>query len=393
MDASRLATLLGPPPDDPVPVDWHAVESWLGLRLPADYKVLATAYGPLDIGDHLWLHTPCAQDGRFDYGTWLRTTHRQCRIASRDAPPNDPPPFHPAPGGLLAFGMTRSGSHLFWDTGACADPDRWPVVLFHEDAADRRVNPWQGYGTGLFDTLATALRTGLPLPGGGTLGPLPPTARRTAFLPGPAPWRPPVPAVEAVPVERRRAAVTEGSGLAALRLLTPPPAQPYLGAGAWPALFAQLGTRLPIDYIALLERYGAGCWMGWLRFLTPLRPPDAGFVRHIARTLSAYRTLRDAAPGCFPLPLWPAPGGFLPCANTIDGDQLGWLTRGAPDDWPVIVWPRHAGQGPPLPGTLTDVLLAWLRGQLSTEGLPGLDRDDDPLEFAVFEPSSDDGYW
>ncbi|ONK11504.1 SMI1/KNR4 family protein [Streptomyces sp. MP131-18] len=399
MDASRshgpdrLSALLGPPAAAPVPVDWPAVESWLRLRLPADYKALAAAYGPLDIGDCLWLHTPCVQAGHFDWGTWLRTTHRHCRISSRDAPPNEPPPFHPAPGGLLAFGMTRSSSHLFWDTAACADPDRWPVVLFHQDAVYRGINPWRSYGTPLLDFLDGVLATGMPLPGGGTLGPLPPTARRTAFLPGAVPWVPPAPGAEPVPAARRRAALREGSGLDALRLLTPPPRVPRLGPGDWPALFDRLGTRLPADYLALMSRYGAGCWMGWLRFLTPLRTGEDGFVRHVAQTLNGYRTLREHDPQGHRLPLWPAAGGFLPFANSIDGDQFGWLTEGDPDGWPLTVWPRHADQGPPLPGTLTEVLLAWLRGTLSAEGLPGLDRDDDPLEYATFEPWTDASYW
>jgi hypothetical protein len=42
----------------PVPVDWEAVESWLGVRLPADYKALAAEHGPPDIGGFIWLHAP-----------------------------------------------------------------------------------------------------------------------------------------------------------------------------------------------------------------------------------------------------------------------------------------------------------------------------------------------
>lgn len=64
---------IGAPPCYPrdlfaVPVDWAAVESWLGTSLPADYKAIAAAYGPLDIGAWLWLHMPCANRGWFDDG-------------------------------------------------------------------------------------------------------------------------------------------------------------------------------------------------------------------------------------------------------------------------------------------------------------------------------------
>jgi hypothetical protein len=52
---SRFAALFGPPSPAaaPVPVDWDEVESWLGLRLPADYKAVVSAYGPLDIGEFI----------------------------------------------------------------------------------------------------------------------------------------------------------------------------------------------------------------------------------------------------------------------------------------------------------------------------------------------------
>jgi hypothetical protein len=244
----------------------------------------------------------------------------------------------------------------------------------------------------LLDTLSAAVSTGLPLPGGGRLGPLPATARRTAFLNDAGPWSPPAPRPEVVPEAQRRAALTEGTGLEALSLLVPPPEAPYLGDGTWEELFDELGTRLPAEYVALMDRYGAGCWSQWLRFVTPLRINGRGFAHHAAQVLDGYRSLRADFPEYHPLPVWPEPGGFLPFANSIDGDQLGWLTEGDPDKWLLIVSPRHADQGLSLPSNLTDTLLEWLRGRFATEGLPGLDKLDDPLEFIDFEPWDDEAY-
>jgi hypothetical protein len=67
---------------------------------------------------------------------------------------------------------------------------------------------------------------------------------------------------------------------------------------------------------------------------------------------------------------------------------LCWLAEGAtPDDWPLIVVPRHADQGPPLGAGLTGTLLDWLRGRFATEGLPRLGRPhEDPLDYIEFEP-------
>ncbi|MEU7316344.1 hypothetical protein [Streptomyces sp. NPDC007083] len=399
-----------PSPPAPVPVDWPAVESWLGLRLPRDYKELVTTYGPLDLGAYVWVHAPCVQQDGFDYADWLHDTHRQTRISARGTGTEGPPLFHPAPGGLLAWGATRGGGVLLWDTSASEDPDAWPVVLFDwnvypspDPDATSESRPWYRLGGTATETLTALLTTGIPMDGGGQFGPLPGTAQRTAYLPEAARWTPPPPKAEHDPA--RRAALSEGSGLAALTALVPPPEQPYLGdaAGAgWEPLFAELGTRLPHEYVTLLDTYGAGCWSEWLRFHTPLRragvaaDPEAGggFGWHVQQVNDAYRSLKENWPEEFPLAVWPEPGGFLPFANSIDGDALGWLTEGAdPDRWPLLVWPRHARQGPALEGSLTDVLLSWLRGAFAAPGFAELDEDDDPLDFAKFEPWTAAAYW
>lgn len=380
-----LVDLLGPEAPGPVPVDWGGVESWLGVTLPADYKALASSYGPLDIGDFVWMHTPCVQEGRFDYGSWLKSTHRSCRIASRGAPSHAPPVFWPEPGGLLAFGDTRATSCLFWDTSASDDPEAWPVVIFHKDAVYRGVNPWHGYGMPLAETLTRLIRTGLPLPGGGTLGPLPATMRRTAFLMEARPWTPPSRREDAETRARRRAALTEGEGLEALRILLPPPREPFLGDADWAWVQERLGTRLPAEYVTLMETYGGSEWLGWLRLAAPRDTGQSGLVAE-QWYRDAYRELREGHPEYHPLPVWPEKGGFLPFASTLDGDGICWLTDGDdPDDWPLIVIPRHADQGGPLPTGLTETLLEWLRGRFRWEGFPGYDVDDDPLEFIRLE--------
>ncbi len=365
-----------------LPIDWTAVESRLGLRLPTEYKNLASEFGPLDIGGYLWMHVPCVQEGRFDYGNWLKQTHRHCRSASGD----QRPPFHPSRGGLLAWGMTRSAGYLFWDTAGSDDPDQWPVVLFDQDKANDGSDPWQRYDLPFAEMLSLMITTGLP-----PHGALQPIARRTAFLPNPGPWPPPPPPPPAEdPV--RRTALTVGSGLDALRHLVPPPDHPYLGDGSWDEVFGQLGSRLPTEYIQLMKTYGCGIWSSWLRFVPPLRtdrpvPRPGGFhglMQHATEINDIYRDLRTAHPEFQPLAVWPEPDGFFAFADSIDGDALGWLTIGEPDDWPLIVYPRHYDQGPPLTGNLVDTLLEWLRGREAPECFQVLDEDDDPLEFATF---------
>jgi hypothetical protein len=362
-----------------IPTDWPAVEAWLGLRLPTAYKQLASDYGPLDIGELIWLHVPCVQRNRFDYGDWLKNTHRDCRSWSRTAPPYTPPAFHPEPGGLLAWGSTRRSTYLFWDTSV-ADPDQWPVVGYDSDAAHAGKNPWHNFGLPMLEMLEAIISAGLP-----------PTAKRTAFLPDAGPWTPPPPPSVEDPV--RRTALTAGSGLDALRRLVPPPSDPYLGDGTWDGLFGQLGTRLPADYVQLMETYGCGSWSSWLNFFAPWPAntpeparPYRGLVHFSTEILDIYRDLRTAYPEFHPLAVWPEPGGFFPFAESIDGDALGWLTIGPPDHWPLIVYPRHYDQGPPLTTSLVETLLGWLRGGDAPESFPRPDQDDDPLENATFAP-------
>src|SRR5262249_20656163 len=154
------------------------------------------------------------------------------------------------------------------------------------------------------------------------------TAARTDFLPDAEPWTPPPPVPPRLTEAERRRALDTGTGMDALRLLSPPPEQPYLGDGSWKGLFAELGTRLPGEYVRLMDEYGAGIWSDWLRFHTPLRTGERSFHTHVEDTADAYRQLKDGHAEWYPLAIWPEPGGFLPFANSIDGDYLGWLTEG-----------------------------------------------------------------
>ncbi|WP_262387068.1 SMI1/KNR4 family protein [Streptomyces sp. TRM49041] len=360
---TAFADLFGPPPADAaVPVDWEAVESWLGLPLPADYKAIASAYGPLDVGEHLWLHTPCANRGWFDYGTWVREGRR-------------------AAPGVIPFGATRTSDTLYWDTTASDDPDQWPVVMHHQAAENAGRDPWLRFGTPLLPTLARLVADGLR-----------PTLARSGMLTDlePCAWTPPPRRPE--PTPRQRAALAEGSGLDTLTALVPPPAAPFLGTHTWEWLYERLGTRLPTEYVRLMETYGSGCWTGWLRCGAPLGADTYAVAPWAEWYGDTYRGHRARFPEYNPLAAWPEPGGFLPFADSIDGDQLCWLTEGdTPDDWPLIVVPRHAPQGPPLTGTLTEILLEWLRGRFDAEGLPRLGRpDEDPLDYIGFEPFGDE---
>lgn len=183
----------------------------------------------------------------------------------------------------------------------------------------------------------------------------------------------------------------DNPALATLLSLVPAPETPYVGERDWEAVFTEVGTRLPNEYVELMNHYGAGMWAGWLRFSPPGRPGIFGMPEKSAQARDGYRTLREDWPEEFPLSVWPEPGGFLPVADTAHGDYLGWLAEGDdPESWPLIFWPRHNDQGPPLTCGLAEVVHALLIGDYEKFGFPSDDEEDEedlgshPADFEAF---------
>jgi len=134
----------------------------------------------------------------------------------------------------------------------------------------------------------------------------------------------------------------------------------------------------------LVDRYGAGEWRGWLTFFS-----RDELAERVELLTGIYRDLREQFPDFHPLAAWPEPGGFLPFALSVDGDQLAWLTVGDPDTWRVVVVPRDDEPGRPWRGGLVDGLLSWCRG-FSPQGMPNTDPLSDLLELATFKAEEGD---
>ena len=77
---------------------------------------------------------------------------------------------------------------------------------------------------------------------------------------------------------------------------------------------------------------------------------------------------------------------FLPFADSIDGDVLGWVRRGDPDRWPLAWVPRHDDHGSGHALTFTLALLSWLRGTPVDAVFAARDPDMDLVDQATFEP-------
>ncbi|MFD9460363.1 SMI1/KNR4 family protein [Streptomyces sp. NPDC060027] len=117
--------------------------------------------------------------------------------------------------------------------------------------------------------------------------------------------------------------------------LVAPPAAPVDARGDWITVETVIGTRLPEDYKRLVEAYGWGEFCDFLYLRTPF-----GTNRHNGIEWQSPRPAGSPARDrerC-PHPLHPAPGGLLIWGTTTDADRLCWLTDGAPEQWPVVVW-------------------------------------------------------
>ncbi len=142
--------------------------------------------------------------------------------------------------------------------------------------------------------------------------------------------------------------------------LAPPPGSPTAAEGDFAAVEADLGTRLPAGYKALVHRYGYGAFSDFLHLWSPFFAPCT-MMSQARAALDADRTLARVAARAVPFPLFPERDGALPWANTDNGDVVYWLTWGEPDSWPVAVWmPRGGEKYDLVEGGAAAFLVQWL---------------------------------
>jgi hypothetical protein len=134
--------------------------------------------------------------------------------------------------------------------------------------------------------------------------------------------------------------MTPEQALRALGWIVEPPAVPSRPAEIdWAAFAARNGFEAPADYRLLVETYGVAGFGtesldgGWLRMLDPLEP-GATLVDLSDWDRRNMRGHQHRFPDQYPgWRVWPEPGGFLPWADSADGDLIGWQTVGEPDAW------------------------------------------------------------
>jgi len=153
----------------------------------------------------------------------------------------------------------------------------------------------------------------------------------------------------------------------ALLKAVPPPAAPVEAfQGPWAAVEAEIGTPLPQDYKDFVRRYGSGEFLEFFRIYVPWSwHRDARLVPEISRLREAFAEYEE-----LPYPMWPEPGGLLPCGDSDFGDVFFWLTRGAPNEWTVAFWDRGMQEFELFDCDLTDFLAGVVTGRIRPKSFP-----------------------
>lgn len=167
--------------------------------------------------------------------------------------------------------------------------------------------------------------------------------------------------------------------------LVPPPEQPLEvpSASDWLKVEEALGS-LPTDYHRFIETYGTGLLDEFVWIFSPNTKNEYVNLEDQSRViLNGLAQSAREFPDVFTMPRHPEPGGFLPFGSTDNGDNLFWLTKGAPDDWTVVVMGPRSSDCYYHGGGMVDFLVKILGGEARCSIFPDDFPAEAPLEFAA----------
>ncbi|WP_433211829.1 hypothetical protein [Microtetraspora malaysiensis] len=357
MDLTPLATVIGPPPESPFPVDWAGVERRVDVRFPGDFKEFAEAYGPVLAGEWIWVVLPHNSE-RGGYFEQLDVGRSLLRSLRNGDPQAHPFAVHPEPGGLLLWGKSRGDEQYFWDTSASEDPCRWPSVIFSNGR-------WHTVRLPMTEVLAARARGALELPGH-ALPALPPRSPRYAW-----PTEPLV--------------LSGDGGGAPLPVATRSLATTVHVAG--PRARAEASEfDGPADYAELLAEIGVGRLAGVLRLLAPGAPHGFDIDAEVRAQGARLRARRAAGERVVRSPIAPEPGGLRLWSVFDSGETCWWLpVSGDPGEWPVVILDADGVGWQRLPYGATAFLERWLDGELD---LPVLSLSAVPRPRVLLPPGA-----
>jgi hypothetical protein len=129
MSVKELCAILSFP-DSPVENDgaWQKIEDELGISFPDDYKQFIDIFGTAYIGNFIYVLNPFAENRNFNFSEQhIMILEAFREIGSFFGGEKFPYPLYPDKGGLLPWGFSINGDHLFWF--AQGEPQEWTIAV------------------------------------------------------------------------------------------------------------------------------------------------------------------------------------------------------------------------------------------------------------------------
>jgi len=153
----------------------------------------------------------------------------------------------------------------------------------------------------------------------------------------------------------------------------PPPSQPVETGTvkAWQEVLQQLKIELPDDYRDFGMAYGTGAFEDVGRLdIWVYNPFSPRYFDSIWSHLHNLDALKVGEGDRFvPYDIFPKSPGLLVWGSDVNGNEMFWLTKGRPSDWPIVVRSPE-GQFLEFDGPLTSFLAKAFRRQLAVAVWP-----------------------
>ncbi|MEU8888094.1 SMI1/KNR4 family protein [Streptomyces sp. NPDC048442] len=141
---------IAPAPSEPRRKDWSAVESRLGVGLPADYKEFIQVYGGSDWDDYLYVLEPDCPNKHYDLIKWAG--FQPDALEGLWEVEKKPAELEVEGSRVLPWATTDNGECLYWLIRPGLEPDRWTVMV-NEARGER----WEHFPVSCTQFLAASL--------------------------------------------------------------------------------------------------------------------------------------------------------------------------------------------------------------------------------------------
>jgi hypothetical protein len=107
---------------------WQKIEDDLGISLPDDYKEFINVFGTVQIGDFIYVLSPFTENPHLNLKEQVFEILEGFRsLGSFFGGEKYTHPLYPDKGGLLPWGFSINGDHLFWLTQG--EPRDWRIAV------------------------------------------------------------------------------------------------------------------------------------------------------------------------------------------------------------------------------------------------------------------------